>query len=262
MNRKVSPFGSTLEAIVYPLLLLIIMWLSYWADTLSSMDFYKYGVKPGDVSGLAGVICMPLIHAQRDFAHIVNNSLPIIVLLSAVIYFYREIALRVFVLSWLVSGLGLWAFAFTSNSYHIGMSALIYALAAFLFTSGVIRKYLPLQGISLFVVFIYGSMIWGIFPMQTHVSWQGHLSGMVVGILLALLYKNKGPQRPKYQYEIEKELGIEPPDLEAIWEENKRIAEEQERLRMEGPKIVYHYKENGDTTSDEGESDRQYYQFL
>jgi hypothetical protein len=119
-------------------------------------------------------------------------------------------------------------------------------LAAFLFASGVIRKYLPLQGIALFVAFIYGSMIWGIFPMKEHVSWEGHLSGLIVGVLLAFLYRKKGPQSPKYQYEIEKELGIEPPDFEGELNERIRQAELLQKLReqeqKELNKIVYHYK--------------------
>ena len=92
-------------------------------------------------------------------------------------------------------------------------------MAGFLFTSGVIRKYLPLQAISLFVVFVYGSLIWGIFPMQPHVSWEGHLAGLISGVILAFVYRKLGPQSPKYMYEIEKEMGIEPIDYEQIWRE-------------------------------------------
>jgi uncharacterized membrane-anchored protein YhcB (DUF1043 family) len=117
-------------------------------------------------------------------------------------------------------------------------------LAGFLFTSGVLRKFLPLQAISLFVVFLYGSMIWGVFPMQQKVSWEGHLMGLVVGVALAIVYRSHGPQRPKFQYEIEKEMGIEPPDLEAIYHENVRLAQEaeEEKRRIEqGYTIVYHY---------------------
>jgi hypothetical protein len=124
------------------------------------------------------------------------------------------------------------------------MSGIIYALAGFLFTSGVIRKFLPLQAISLFVAFMYGGMIWGILPMQEKISWEGHLMGLIIGIILAFHYKNMGPVSPKFQYEIEKDLGIEPPDLEGIYNEKVRIAreqlEEQERIRQ-GMVIVYHY---------------------
>lgn len=239
-------FGRSSEAIVYPILLLVVLWLIYWADHLFPLTpFYKYGVVPQTAEGIKGILFMPLIHAKDEFEHILNNSLPTAILVGALIYFYREIALRVFLLSWLLTGIGLWAFAANTNTYHIGMSGVIYAMAGFLFTSGVIRKYRPLQGISLFVAFVYGSMIWGIFPMKPHVSWEGHLSGLVVGVLIAILYRKRGPQPPKYQYEIEKEMGIEPPDLEGIYNEKLRQQELMRILREqeaeEGHRIVYHY---------------------
>ena len=221
------------------------MWLVYWADHLFQFDFYKLGVKPKDFTALKGVVAMPLVHAKMEVQHIFNNSIPTFVLLAALIYFYRSIALKVFALAWVFTGLGLWIFATNTGAFHIGMSGVIYALAAFLFTSGIIRKYLPLQGIALFVSFVYGSLIWGIFPMETHVSWEGHLSGLLTGILLAILYRKEGPQRPMFQYEIEKEMGIEPPDLEGIWnaqqEEARRIKEERENADA-GFNIIYHYK--------------------
>ncbi len=107
-------------------------------------------------------------------------------------------------------------------------------------------------------------MIWGIFPIQERVSWEGHLSGLFVGVVLAFIFRKKGVQNPKYQYEIEKEMGIEPPDLEGIWRENVRLAkEEEERLKAafferqsshnldvlfgETPTIHYEYKKKEDT---------------
>lgn len=207
------------------------MWLAHWADYLFPlMKFYQYGVQPGEVSSLSGILFMPLIHSKDGFEHIINNSVPIAILLGTLIYYYRQVALRVFLISWGATGLGLWLFATNTNSFHIGMSGVIYALAGFLFVSGVLRKYLPLQAISLFVAFIYGSMIWGIFPTESHVSWEGHLSGLLTGVVLAFIFRKLGPQAPKYQYEIEKELGIEPPDLEGQWRERVRL--EKERLEQ------------------------------
>lgn len=226
------------------------MWLAHWADHLFPlMKMYQYGVQPGEVESLTGIFLMPLIHSKNGFEHIVNNSIPIAVLLGAVIYYYRQVALRVFLVSWVATGLGLWLFATNTNSYHIGMSGVIYALAGFLFVSGVLRKYLPLQAISLFVAFIYGSMIWGIFPTESHVSWEGHLSGLFSGVLLAVIFRKLGPQAPKYQYEIEKELGIEPPDLEGLWRERVRLEkeritalQEQHRNREEQAKAQQEYR--------------------
>ena len=255
IHQQKQEFGSALEAIVYPFLLLVVMWLVFWADHLfPEIPFYKYGVIPKTSDTLGGILLMPLLHSKNEIAHIVNNSVPTAILLGTLIYYYRVIAFRVFALSWLLTGIGLWVFAANTSSYHIGMSGVVYALAAFLFTSGVLRKYRPLQGISLFVAFVYGSMVWGIFPIEPKISWEGHLSGAITGIVLAFIYRKRGPQAPKYIYEIEKELGIEPPDLEGIYNERIRIArlEQEERERQEkGYTIVYHYvptKQDDETT--------------
>jgi len=232
--RPQPQFETHLRNAIPPaLFVVVIMWLVYWSDYLFLYDFHKLGVMPKTSDGLKGIFFMPWIHAHQDFKHILNNSVPTFLLLTLLFYSYREVALKVFMLSWLLTGLMLWIFAKNNGAYHIGMSGVIYALAAFLFTSGVLRKYLPLQALSLFIVFVYGSMIWGIFPTEQHVSWEGHLSGMLVGIYLAFYYRKLGPQRPKYQYEIEKELGIEPPDLEGQYWEQVRLAEEQQKLKQE-----------------------------
>lgn len=250
--KRNFPFGSGAESFIYAGLLVIVMWLIFWADHLfPDVPFYHYGIKPHTVEGLKGIVFMPLVHSYNEIEHIVNNSLPTFILLSALIYYYREIALKVFLFSWVFTGIGLWIIAGNSYAYHIGMSGVIYALAGFLFTSGVLRKYLPLQAISLFVVFVYGSMIWGIFPMESHVSWQGHLAGLIAGVMLAFAYRRIGPQAPKYQYEIEKELGIEPPDLEGIWRENERLKEEEKSSQENGPIILqYHFKRDHPDDSD------------
>jgi membrane associated rhomboid family serine protease len=195
---------------------------------------------------------MPWIHAHDDYKHLLNNSIPTFLLITLLFYSYKKIALKVFFLSWIYTGLFLWIFAKNNGAYHIGMSGVIYSLATFLFTSGVLRKYLPLQALSLFIVFIYGSLIWGIFPTNSRISWEGHLMGFVVGIILAFYYRKEGPQRPKYDYEIEKELGIEPPDLEGMYLEQQRIANEQEQAldkdsgEEQRIKIFYDYKKDLD----------------
>lgn len=233
------------DAFLFPVVLLLVMWLVHWAQHLFLFPFHTLGVLPKDPNGLIGILFMPLIHSMREIQHIVNNSFPTFILTLTLFYFYRPIALRVFGMLWLLTGAFLWLFAAKKGIYHIGMSGVIYGLASFLFTSGILRKYLPLQGISLFVVFIYGSMIWGIFPMQQHVSWEGHLMGFFSGIFLAYYYRREGPQRPKFQYEIEKEMGIEPPDLEGMYHEQLRLqreAEEQRERMQNGHHIIYHYK--------------------
>lgn len=230
--------SATLEAIVYPLLILIIMWSIFLIDRNYQLDLYKYGVKPSTLEGVKGIFFMPLIHGQKDFSHIINNSIPTFIFLSALIYFYRQIAIYVVVFVWLGTGFLLWYLAVNTNTYHIGMSGVIYGLFGFLFTSGLIRRYIPLQAITLFVAFVYGSMIWGVFPMEPGISWEGHLLGLVVGIIVAIAFRKKGPTPPKYRYEIEKEMGIEPPDFEGEWLERRKKWEEQQKRQLENQKEI------------------------
>ena len=83
-------------------------------------------------------------------------------------------------------------------SYHVGASGLIYGLAGFLFVSGIIRKHLGLMAISFLVAFQYGSMIWGVLPIEDRVSWESHLSGLMTGIGLAWIYRNRGPKGHRF----------------------------------------------------------------
>ncbi len=253
--QQTPPFESHLRNAIPPALVaLLIMWLIYWADFLFIYDFHRLGVVPKQLSGLKGILFMPWIHAHSDVKHILNNSVPAFLLMTLLFYSYKEIALKVFLLSWFLTGLFLWVFGANNGAHHIGMSGVIYSLAAFLFTSGVLRKYLPLQALALFIVFLYGSMIWGIFPTKERISWEGHLSGMIIGVFLAFYYRKLGPQRPKYQYEIEKELGIEPPDLEGMYLEKLRLQEEEEQRKLEESRnitseiiVTYEFKKTPST---------------
>jgi membrane associated rhomboid family serine protease len=253
--HQTPPFESHLRNAIPPALVaLLIMWLIYWADFLFIYDFHRLGVVPKQLSGLKGILFMPWIHAHSDVKHILNNSVPAFLLMTLLFYSYKEIALKVFLLSWFLTGLFLWVFGANNGAHHIGMSGVIYSLAAFLFTSGVLRKYLPLQALALFIVFLYGSMIWGIFPTKERISWEGHLSGMIIGVFLAFYYRKLGPQRPKYQYEIEKELGIEPPDLEGMYLEKLRLQEEEEQCKLEETRnisseiiVTYEFKKTPST---------------
>jgi membrane associated rhomboid family serine protease len=237
------------------------MWLVYIVDYVLPVNLYEWGVQAQTWKGLRGILFMPLIHAPENIKHIFNNSLPTFLLLTALFYSYKEVAWKVFLSSWVLTGIFVWIFAVSSTGYHIGMSGVIYALVGFLFTSGVIRRFFPLQALSLFVVFLYGSLIWGIFPMDPQVSWQGHLMGLIVGIWLAFYFRTEGPKRPKYLYEIEKELGIEPPDLEGIYLERLRQLEEKENeqkpeTNQNSVQVVYHLtkkesKPNTNSNNDE-----------
>ncbi len=242
-----------LKATVVPLLFLLVCWLVWWADSNYHLHLYHYGVRPRTGMGLLGILFSPLIHDDSGLSHIFNNTPAVFVLMWALFYFYRDLAWKTLLGIWLIGGIWLWCLS--RDAFHIGASGLIYGLASFLFFSGMFRKHIPLMALSLIVVFLYGSLVWGILPFDymmgapnadLSISFEGHFWGAGAGVLLAWFYRQKGPQRKKYQWEIEEEMGIEPPDLEGIYNEEQRRLKELEELRkkeQQGARINYFFRE-------------------
>ena len=143
---------------------------------------------PREFKGLRGVFFSHFIHSNTK--HLFNNSIPLFVLLLSVFMFYKEVALKVLVYGALLTGFLTWIIA--RESYHIGASGVVYLLFSFVFFSGILKKHFRLVALSLIVIFLYGSMIWYVLPIKDGMSWEGHLSGFVIGLVLAFLYKNKG----------------------------------------------------------------------
>ena len=162
---------------------------------------------------------MPFVHG--GFKHLIANSFPFLILGTALFYFYREISLKVLIGIWLLSGIWVWFGG--RDSWHIGVSGVIYGLSSFLFFSGLIRKNVQLSALALVVAFLYGSMIWGIFPdffPEKNISWEGHLGGLVAGIILAFYYRKSGPQRKRYSWEFEDD--DEDDDENSYWNPSKK----------------------------------------
>lgn len=185
------------RAIFVPLIFICFMVLTFVFEKGMDFDFHAAGLHPRDLKSLGGVFGMLFIHA--DVSHLFNNVFSFLFLSVSLFYFYREIALKVFGLSIVLSGLFLWIIG--RESWHVGASGLIYAIAFFLFFSGIIRKHVPLIAISLVITFIYGSMVWHLFPWQVNdpVSWEGHLSGAFSGLILSVIYRKYGPQKPELE---------------------------------------------------------------
>ena len=202
----------TFLAIYISLTLLAVMWSVFFLDYYLDLSLYRFGVYPLEAEGLLGILFSPFIHNTTDFAHILNNSFPAFVLTWLLFYHYRTIATKSFVTIYFLSGLGLWFVG--RESFHIGMSGVIYGLTSFLVFSGFFRKNMRVAAVSLIVIFLYGSLVWGIFPIKEHVSWEAHTMGLFSGIITAILFRRSGPQPKKMRYELEEEIeeefGIEP----------------------------------------------------
>ncbi len=145
---------------------------------------YRLGILPRTLDGLVGIITAPLVHASLK--HLYSNTLPLFVLVLSLFYFHPRHAWQVLVFSWLVTGVMVWLIG--RESYHIGASGLVYALTSFHFFYGIASGKKQMIALSLIVVFLYGSAIWGMLPSFAYdVSWESHLSGYVTGFVLALI---------------------------------------------------------------------------
>ncbi len=194
-----------------PLFFVLFLWVVYWLEIRYDFDFVENGIYPRTFSGLQGVVFSPFIHA--DLSHLYNNSLPLLVLVAALQFFYAKQSASVLFFGILISGIGTWSIG--RPSFHIGASGLIYVLFSFIFFKGIFTKYYRLVALSLTVIVVYGGMVWYVFPNPEAsgdeiVSWEGHLAGLITGLMLAVLYKT-----PEYEQNKIVKYDWEHPDYDA-----------------------------------------------
>jgi len=185
---------------VIPGILVAMLWVIKLIEIIFKSDFSGYGLIPQQWEGLRGIILSPLLHS--NLAHLSANSVPLFVLTSGLFYFYDKLALRILAVLWLTTGFWVWIFA-KDTGVHIGASGVVYALAAFHFLGGILRKEPRIMAFSLVVVFLYGGLVWGIIPdflPEKNISWESHLLGLLAGVLTALFYRSAGPQRKVYEW--------------------------------------------------------------
>ncbi|AFL81372.1 putative membrane protein [Aequorivita sublithincola DSM 14238] len=183
----------------YPLLFVMVLWIVFWVETRFGFNFNSYGVYPRELKGLRGILFSPFIHGSLE--HLFNNSVPLFVLSSGLFYFYRNIRWKVLIFGLLLTGIATWCIG--RSSLHIGASGVVYMLAAFLFFKGIFSKQFQLTALALVVAFLYGGMLWYVFPGIPEISWEGHLSGFFVGLIFAFFYKENPIQNKKFDWERE-----------------------------------------------------------
>lgn len=187
------------HSLFFPSVFVFLFWVIEIFEQTTGISLVRLGVYPLHLKGLPGILFSPFIHS--GFSHLVSNSIPFFILMFMLIYFYRRISYRIFIQLYLLAGLCVWLSG--REAWHIGASGVVYALAAFHFVSGVIRNDVRLLTISVVVVFLYGGMVWGMFPINPDVSWEGHLWGAVSGFILALYYRKYIIRRDKFDWEVE-----------------------------------------------------------
>lgn len=245
-------FRYSTGVVAYPIFFLMLIWVVFWLQVRFFPVIKTWGIVPQTLTGLRGIVFSPFIHS--DMEHIYHNSIPLVVLTMALFYFYRPIAWKVLLYGILLSGLITWVIGRPAN--HIGASGLIYVLVSFIFFKGIFAKHYRLIALSLMIIFLYGSMIWYVFPIKDGMSWEGHLGGLITGFFFALILKKTiaKPERyvwqePTYNEDDDPflkhfdENGNFIENLESEVENEFETEVELEEKRIP-PKYNYIYKEN------------------
>ena len=234
-------FKFTNSVLLVPMAAVLLIWIVFWIEVRFHVNLNELGVYPRTLKGLRGVLFSPFIHGS--LSHLYNNTIPIAVLSAALVYFYRDIAWKVFIYGFFIAGLLTWIIG--RPSYHIGASGIIYVLVAFIFFKGAFTRHYRLMALSLIVVFIYGSMLWYIFPVKEGISWEGHLAGFLTGLSLAIFVKAEVPKPIKYAWEQE-DYNEEEDEFLRHFDEDGNFIENPDGIEESQPeiRIRYHYKKD------------------
>jgi membrane associated rhomboid family serine protease len=170
-----------------------VLWFVFLLSWALDLDPEVSGIRPREWSGLVGVAFAPLVHAS--FAHLLANSLPLLVLGTAMLFLYPVSTLRVFPAVYFGTNLVVWLVG--RQSVHFGASGLVYGFVAFVFVAGLLRRDRRAIAASLAVSFMYGSLAWGVLPVQSGVSWETHLAGALIGVVLAIALRHRDVLPPK-----------------------------------------------------------------
>lgn len=193
---------SFLPGALFVALLCLINLLSY----LTAADLVWLGVRPRNLFGLVGVVTGPLIHG--DLMHLFSNSFPLLLLSGFILFMHRKVALNVFTLVYVLSGLFTWFIG--RSAYHIGASGVVYGLAGYLLFNGLVRRDRGGLAISLAVLFLYGGLFHGLFPGEERISWEGHLGGFIAGLVATIAFPE---EQKKTQEPVDEEGNLTHPHM-------------------------------------------------
>ena len=231
-------FIQLLDSIVWPLVIITAIWLAFFLNHGYDLDLNYYGMRPHEIRGLLGIFTMPLLHGNFD--HLFSNSIPLLVSLAFIFQYFKTTKWKIIVSIYLFSGVLLW-FIGKSPSNHIGASGLVYGFIAFLITHAFINKNKQTIAAAFILIFLYGSLIYGIFPdygrlIGKNISWEGHLAGMLIGIIVGFVFRQYGPQKIVYEDDDD--------DEHYPWFPDEEIEHDNESINYH-----YHYKSK-DTDAD------------
>jgi len=166
---------------------ILFLWSIHTLSLITGNSFAHYGINPRELNGLIGILTAPLIHG--DIEHLFSNSFPFFVLTGVIYFFYPKVAIPTFIMIYLLTGLIVWLFA--RPVHHIGASGVVYGLLSFVLFSGIFRRNLKSIALALSVTVLYSGYFYGLLPLNEKISWESHLFGALVGVLVAYIFKGQ-----------------------------------------------------------------------
>jgi membrane associated rhomboid family serine protease len=171
-----------------------LLWLLEVVDVATGHALDDFGIIPRVPSELVDIVPAAFLHF--GFAHVAANSVPLLVLgfLAALGGLRRFAAVCALII--VADGLGVWLIS-PGNSNTAGASGLVFGLFGFLLVSGFVERRPLGVVVGLLVGAVWGgSILAGIAPTQTEVSWQGHLVGLVAGVAAAFVFRRRAGTAP------------------------------------------------------------------
>ncbi len=156
-------------------------------NILTGNALVSLGIYPRHFTSLPTILTAPLIHGS--VGHLLNNLVPLLVLSFLLMLHSRQYFFRSVSFITVVCGALVWLFA--RNTLHVGASGVIFGLWALCLCNSYFSRSWKNFAITVLVFFLYGGMIFGIFPGQVGISYESHFFGAVAGILYAYLYRSK-----------------------------------------------------------------------
>ncbi|MBO4244554.1 MAG: rhomboid family intramembrane serine protease [Bacteroidales bacterium] len=176
--------------ILFPLITAAAMVLIHLASTAAGTSAADLGIYPRTIEGLRGILFSPFIHGSTE--HLLSNMAALPVLLCLLTMLNPTRYIKIFSVLYIATGLMVWIAA--RPSYHIGASGIIYATASYIFFEGIVSGQKGSSAASAIIVLLYGGMMWGVLPVDNHVSWESHLAGGAAGFVCAFIFCHRSTE--------------------------------------------------------------------
>ena len=187
-------------ALRFALGFVVLIWFIQLLNYGLGLELERFGVRPRVLAGLPGILLAPLLH--HGFGHLIANSAPLLVLGTVMLHLYPRSTVSVLPAVYLGPGIAVWLLG--RAAVHVGASGLIYGLVSYIFVAGLIRHDRRAIAACLLVCFMYGSLVWGVLPLERAVSWETHLAAALIGVLMAIMLRHLDiPPRKRYSWEDE-----------------------------------------------------------